>query len=327
MTSKGALNGAIIRIMKPLAFSLSLLLSPLAVAGDLSPWWAPSGEVANSAWVPVFVLGDNERPLYPVIDAEPSSPEGVMIGLAQVTRDHPWFGPSVSTGANLSWSMTDSIRFGSSVTVTDFVPCRSLMQAPLAPVHSDPCSSFSGVDASATLDLGTSSFSVGMSESPAIWVLPGQIAGARDVGQSLSTALSLLPSLSLANDTAQTLYVAGEVALSPLTTLGVSLARSELPMLDNSPDLDRMQLRLAYGDFSADMATMMIRQGMDSVSPWWAGLDLGVSWRTPWSGILSVGAQNLITKGQRPEMAQPTISDREPDIFSRTPYVRYEQDF
>ncbi len=304
--------------MKALAL-LPLFAATLAHASDPLPWLTPHGS-GETEWVPVFVLGD-EAPTYPVIDAEGQSTEGVMIGLAQVTRESAWLGPLPSTGTAMSWSMTDSLRFGASVTVTDFVPCRSLMQSPLAPIQSDPCTSFSasGVEAAASMSFGLGSLSLGISESPAIWVLPGQLP----MGESLAASL---PSLNL-SDTTQSLFVSGELALSPMSSIGLSLARSEVALLENSPDLDRMQLRLAYGDFSADVATQMIRQGMDSLSPWWAGLDLGVSWRTPWSGVLSVGAQNLITKGQPPEFAQPVVNDREPDIFSRTPYVRYEQDF
>ena len=85
---------------------------------------------------------------------------------------------------------------------------------------------------------------------------------------------------------------------------------------------------VAYGAFSADMATQMIRQGLESLSPWWAGLDLGVSWRTPWAGTLSVGAHNLISRGTPPDLGEtPDANVSEDNVFSRTPYVRYEQDF
>ena len=103
---------------------------------------------------------------------------------------------------------------------------------------------------------------------------------------------------------------------------------SRLPRLENSPDIGRVQFSLAYGDFSADMATQMIRQGIETVSPWWASMDLGVSWRTPWSGIISVGARNLFSSGDPPQLGNsPAANVNEADAFSRTPYVRYEQDF
>ena len=51
------------------------------------------------------------------------------------------------------------------------------------------------------------------------------------------------------------------------------------------------------------------------------GLDFGLTWRTPWSGQLSVGAENVVTRGRNP--FQPGSSDRDEGTV---PYVRYEQD-
>ena len=53
----------------------------------------------------------------------------------------------------------------------------------------------------------------------------------------------------------------------------------------------------------------------------WEGLDLGFTWRTPWSGQLSVGAENVVTRGRNP--FAPGNSDRDDGTV---PYVRYEQD-
>lgn len=53
----------------------------------------------------------------------------------------------------------------------------------------------------------------------------------------------------------------------------------------------------------------------------WNSIDLGVTWRLPWSGQLSVGAQNLWSSGT----PSSTPAGPEPDQ-SRTPYVQYHQD-
>lgn len=53
----------------------------------------------------------------------------------------------------------------------------------------------------------------------------------------------------------------------------------------------------------------------------WSAIDLGVTWRLPWRGELSVGAQNVWSSGN----AQSTPAGPEPDQ-SRTPYVQYHQD-
>lgn len=53
----------------------------------------------------------------------------------------------------------------------------------------------------------------------------------------------------------------------------------------------------------------------------WSAIDLGVTWRLPWRGELSVGAQNVWSSGNAP--SSPV--GPEPDQ-SRTPYVQYHQD-
>ncbi len=54
----------------------------------------------------------------------------------------------------------------------------------------------------------------------------------------------------------------------------------------------------------------------------WSSLGLGLSWRTPWSGQLTVGADNLVTRGKNPFAPNPVQGDDEGAV----PYVRYEQD-
>ncbi len=57
----------------------------------------------------------------------------------------------------------------------------------------------------------------------------------------------------------------------------------------------------------------------------YSSLDLGISWRAPWRGTFSIGAQNLWSSGNLPAMVEPT--SREPDMQqSRVPYVQYHQD-
>ena len=53
----------------------------------------------------------------------------------------------------------------------------------------------------------------------------------------------------------------------------------------------------------------------------WEGLDLGLSWRTPWRGQLSVGAENVVTRGRNP--FAPRSDDKDEGAI---PYVRYQQD-
>lgn len=80
-----------------------------------------------------------------------------------------------------------------------------------------------------------------------------------------------------------------------------------------------LSVRGGVGAFSASIiGHVIVAQGR---SDKWTGLDLGLSWLTPWSGHLSVGAENIISRGKNPFSAENEMSDT-----STTPYVRYEQD-
>lgn len=303
---------------------------PLIVPDQSNPAPWPQA-VDGSTWIPVFVLGGADQGGFSNPYAN-DMPGNVLVGVAQIRSRTLGGAETYAVAPSLRWRLSEQLGLSAAMTVTDFVPCRSLMQTPLAPLQSDACESFatqssaSAVSLSGSLEMGSSSFTLGYSESPAIWVLPGSIGSAGAVAVT-PTALPLAP-LAAQHDTIRTVSVGSEVSLSEQSRLGVALAVSRLPMLENSPDMGRVQFSVAYGDFSGGMAAQMIRKGVQSVSPWWASMDLGVSWRTPWSGIISVGASNLFSSGDPPKLGNsPVANTNETDAFSRTPYVRYEQDF
>lgn len=108
--------------------------------------------------------------------------------------------------------------------------------------------------------------------------------------------------------------------------IGGAVARARLvPATDLSPTItDRWNSRSlsvggGYGPFSADIIGRVVDV---PGQPAWRGLGLGVTWRTPWSGQLSVGAENVITRGKNP--FSPNSDDNADD--GAVPYVRYEQD-
>lgn len=86
-------------------------------------------------------------------------------------------------------------------------------------------------------------------------------------------------------------------------------------------DLD--QLSLSLGVDRGSLRGAIVGHVLSSDDPLlagrrWTTLDLGVSWRTPWSGELSVGAQNL--------WSTQTSPNRDSDNQARTPYIQYRQD-
>lgn len=124
-----------------------------------------------------------------------------------------------------------------------------------------------------------------------------------------------------------TLTVKGERNLGREATvsIGGTLARARLVSPDAVPSLnDRWDVRtISVGANVGRFGANIIGRVVDSPasSERWRGLDLGLTWRTPWSGQLSVGAENVVTRGRNP-FAPSAAKDDEDTV----PYVRYQQD-
>ncbi|MBP3983067.1 hypothetical protein J5837_01410 [Pseudoxanthomonas helianthi] len=106
--------------------------------------------------------------------------------------------------------------------------------------------------------------------------------------------------------------------------IGGAVARARLvPAADLPAIADRWNSKSltvggGYGAFSANI----IGRVVDTPGkPPFEGLGLGITWRTPWSGQLTVGAENVITRGKNPFAPNNDASDE-----GTVPYVRYEQD-
>lgn len=130
--------------------------------------------------------------------------------------------------------------------------------------------------------------------------------------------------------------VGGIWHLGPWGDLSIAAAHGDrkgqpLPTVPFNPlDLQQtaLQLGLARGTLSGGLTGRVVRPALNGPNNqwWWGGLDLGLSWRTPWSGKLSVGTQNILgtRRSKAPlEGTQNLIID---EASSRTPYVRYTQD-
>ena len=91
------------------------------------------------------------------------------------------------------------------------------------------------------------------------------------------------------------------------------------------PGIDIDQLSLSLGVDAGSLRGAIVGHVLHSDDPMlvgkkWTALDLGVSWRTPWRGEISVGAQNLWSA---PLDAPPRDVD---PSQARTPYIQYRQD-
>ncbi len=108
-------------------------------------------------------------------------------------------------------------------------------------------------------------------------------------------------------------------------SIGGTYAKARLvPLSDASPaivdqwDSKSLSVGGGYGPFSANVIGRVVDAPGSSK---WEGLGLGITWRTPWSGQLTVGAENVITRGKNPFSPRNESNDD-----GAIPYVRYEQD-
>lgn len=122
-----------------------------------------------------------------------------------------------------------------------------------------------------------------------------------------------------------TVFAQKNIGDAAYVAIAGTLAKATLiPYADAPSDIsDRWNSRSVsvgggYGAFSANVIGRVIET---PGQPRFEGLGLGVTWRTPWSGQLTVGAENVVTRGKNPFSPNGENSDE-----GAVPYVRYEQD-
>lgn len=107
--------------------------------------------------------------------------------------------------------------------------------------------------------------------------------------------------------------------------LGASIGRIRLsPDLAGSRPLwqqKAVSLGLGSETVSASITGRIyspLRSALSADSQRWTGIDLGLTWHTPWQAELSIGAQNVL--------ASPPLTGSDANSQARTPYVQYQQD-
>jgi len=108
-------------------------------------------------------------------------------------------------------------------------------------------------------------------------------------------------------------------------SIGGTYAKARLvPLSDASPaivdrwDSKSLTIGAGYGNFSGNIIGRVV--DVPGQPGKWEGLGVGLTWRTPWSGQLTVGAENVITRGKNPFAPRNESTDE-----GTVPYVRYEQ--
>jgi len=138
------------------------------------------------------------------------------------------------------------------------------------------------------------------------WLSPNQSASKVE-----SSDFSLLAEKTIGREAM--ISVGGTVARARL------VPAADVPQLADQWNTRSVSVGGGIGSFGANIVGRVVN--VPGESDVWKGLGLGLTWRTPWSGQLSVGADNLVTRGKNPFSAAGSKDDE-----GSVPYVRYQQD-
>ena len=112
-------------------------------------------------------------------------------------------------------------------------------------------------------------------------------------------------------------------------SIGGTLARVRLIPTDQLPgglppewNTGSLVLSGGFGNFGGEITGQMIE--VPGQPARYSSVGAGVTWRAPWRARISVGADNLVTRGKNP-FGMPDTAPAETDE-GRVPYVRYQQD-
>ncbi len=167
-----------------------------------------------------------------------------------------------------------------------------------------------------TASLGLNRFNV---ETPL--ALPGTLPG--------TGASDVLLSLNGAEFEQENIGLVGELKVgeSGWVSIGGTLARARIVPASQLPggvrpewNTGTLSLGGGVGNFGGEVIGRVIE--VPGSSNTFSNVGLGVTWRAPWRARLSVGAENLATRGKNPFSA----AEKDDDESSRVPYIRYEQD-
>lgn len=138
------------------------------------------------------------------------------------------------------------------------------------------------------------------------WLTPGATGGQVDINDLNVFAQKTLSGQGFVS-------IAGTVAKARLAS------PMEFPALADRWSSKSIAVGGGYGAFGASIVGHVVDT---PGQPQWEALGLGLTWRTPWSGQLTVGADNVITRGRNPFSISADSTAQEGTV----PYVRYQQD-
>ncbi len=117
-----------------------------------------------------------------------------------------------------------------------------------------------------------------------------------------------------------------DIGREAFVSIGGAYARARLIPLSDAPaaladqwSSKSLSVGGGYGPFSANIVGRVV--DVPGQPGKLEGLGVGLTWRTPWSGQLTLGAENVVTRGKNPFSTTGEAANE-----GTVPYVRYEQD-
>ena len=321
-------------LLRPIAATLLAIAASSALAQMPAPLVLPADD-SNTTALPI--IRNNQVEGFLLIDSSSGSPARSSLDRILGRTASPGVGAGINIpldngrriGTSLTLESNPTVGLlcdGNSVTRSFGSLAQHCLVANLAPNPALPLAySRPGVRAEARLEgerssltasLGLNRFNV---ETPV--ALPGTTPG---TGQS-----DVLLSLGNAEFEQENIGLLGELKVgeSGWVSIGGTLARARIVPANQLPggvrpewNTGTLSLGGGVGSFGGEIIGRVIEIPGSSNS--YSNVGLGVTWRAPWRARLSVGAENLATRGKNPF----STADKDDDESSRVPYIRYEQD-
>jgi len=284
------------------------------------------------------------------------TPDGRILTLVAAGGNHnPTLPKSPQIGGANEWRLIDVtnlvsggllMRIGNNANAQVSLS-RSVLQAGCAPAAA-PCTSSSALAHGGDFRLGSTwlasdNVELGLSYDMA-WLRHDNTAGAYGTVPvyDLAGLGSPLPSLglsgySLLDSQSAQINALGRFRLDDdqSVNIGASFGRIQLAVPGTTTPLTSLNqaavsFGVQYGSFGGDVTGHVLSPadplGANAASSRLTGVDLGISWRTPWSGMFRFGTQNLWSSGSLPYLNNGPVSREIESSQARVPYVQYHQD-
>ncbi|WP_233843724.1 hypothetical protein [Dyella sp. 2HG41-7] len=292
--------------MRRLLLTLPLLCMPLIAAGQTSP----NDQIGNAAWFQQPNSKNNQQPAPGslLVQSQSATTAGAQNNDTSLSFN-PLSGGTVNA-SSVQVGVTPNVTAQAGVTQRSWVSQPRIISS----------------EVGATYNSGRYSLGVSVAQdqspnaTPLPRVLPGAVPGVNGLTDfDNSTQVNARGRYALNGNSGVLLGASmGRIHLLPGNLMGLSTL-----------DQRALSFGVEHGSVSGNIVgrTMQPEPGMGvpgtlNADRRWNSIDLGVTWRLPWQGSLSFGAQNLWSSGNA---TSTPAGPPEPDQ-SRTPYVQYHQD-